>query len=250
MKGRAVIQATIDDAVPHIYSREQADAIIAGYPEHERDARAKGVPTLGSGRIYPVDEESIAYEPSDFEIPRHFVWIGGIDLGWDHPTAAVKCAWDRDCDAFYVTEAYKRSEATPLIHSGALRHWGEWLPWSWPADGLQHDKSSGVQLAQTYRDNGMKMLPEFATHPDGSRGVEAGIMQLLEAMQTGRLKVASHLVDWFHEFRLYHRKAGRIAKEFDDLMDATRYAWMMRRKAVQHGGRKQGKINYSLGQYV
>ena len=42
-------------------------------------------------------------------------------------------------------------------------------------------------------------------------------MEMLERMQTGRLKVFSHLQDWWQEFRLYHRKDSLIVKERDDL---------------------------------
>ena len=132
---------------------------------------------------------------------------------------------------FYVTQAYKRSEATPLIHAGALKPWGKWLSWAWPHDGLQHDKGSGKQLAESYREHGLEMMQEKATFPDGSNGVEAGIMEMLDAMQTGRFKVAAHLAEWWDEFRLYHREHGKVVKEYDDLMAATRYAWMMRRFA-------------------
>lgn len=248
MRGRAVIRATIDDAVPYIYSRQQADDIIAGYPAHEREARAKGIPTLGSGRIFPVADSEIEYDAATQKFPAHFVWGGGLDFGWDHPTAAVKTCWDRDADIFYITQAYKRSQQTPLIHAGALRPWGDWLPWAWPHDGLQHDKGSGEQLAQSYRDHGLNMMPERATFADGTNGVEAGVMEMLDAMQTGRFKVASHLSEWFEEFRLYHRDNGRIVKEFDDLMSASRYAHMMRRMFVRAGGKWGDVIEYpSLG---
>ena len=80
------------------------------------------------------------------------------------------------------------------------------------------------------------MMADRATFDDGTNGVEAGIMQLFDAMKTGRFHVADHLNDWFDEFRLYHRKNGKIVKEYDDLLDATRYAWMMRRQAVPMGG--------------
>jgi len=33
---------------------------------------------------------------------------------------------------------------------------------------------------------------------------------MLERMQTGRLKVFSHLSQWFQEFNLYHREDGLI----------------------------------------
>ena len=59
--------------------------------------------------------------------------------------------------------------------------------------------------------------------------VEAGFMDMLDRMQTGRFKVFRHLNDWFEEFRLYHRKDGKVVKEADDLMAATRYALMMLR---------------------
>lgn len=39
---------------------------------------------------------------------------------------------------------------------------------------------------------------------------EAGLMMMLDRMQTGRLKVAKHLHDWWEEFRLYHRKDGKV----------------------------------------
>ena len=65
----------------------------------------------------------------------------------------------------------------------------------------------------------------------GGNGVEAGLMDMLDRMQTGRLKVAKHLHDWWEEFRLYHRKDGKVFKENDDLMSATRYALMMLRHA-------------------
>ncbi|MES9868075.1 MAG: terminase family protein [Sedimenticola sp.] len=235
---RAYVQAGIADAL-HI-SPEERQKIIDGYPSHEREARAEGVPMLGSGRIYPFDEAMIRYDAGEFQIPKHFVWIAGLDLGWAHATSGVKCAWDRESDAFYVTNVYKRSEATPLIHAGALRQWGTWLPWAWPHDGLQTSKDTGQQLAQVYRDHGLNMLEERATFPDGGSSVEAGIIELQEAMQTGRFRVAKHLEDFWSEFRMYHRKEGRIVKENDDVLDAVRYAWMMRRHSKIEGQGRSG----------
>jgi phage terminase large subunit-like protein len=237
---RSDTNLTIEDA-QHIPADERAK-IIAGFPAHEREARAKGVPTLGSGRIFPVPESELQWQTT--ALPPHVVYLGGLDFGWDHPTAAVKCAWDKDSDTFYVITAYKRSEQTPLIHAGALRPLGDWLPWAWPHDGLQHDKGSGKKLSDQYRDQGLKMFRERATFPDGSFGVEAGLMEMLDAMQTGRFKVAAHLENWFEEYRLYHRKDGKVEKIYDDLLSATRYAWMMRRFAVPEGGEQYAEETY------
>ncbi len=86
-------------------------------------------------------------------------------------------------------------------------------------------------LAEAYKRLGVKMLAKHASFPDGSYGVEAGLMEMLDRMETGRFKVARHLGEWFDEYRTYHRKEGRIVKVRDDLMCATRYAHMMLRHA-------------------
>jgi phage terminase large subunit-like protein len=71
---RHVTTMTLDD-VDH-YTPEEKAKIAASYAAHEREARVKGVPTLGSGRIFPVTEETITIEKRDF--PRYFPRIGGI----------------------------------------------------------------------------------------------------------------------------------------------------------------------------
>ncbi len=226
-KHRKVTTMTIDDA--EHYSAEEKEKIVASYPAHEREARAMGIPSLGSGRIFPVPESDIKVNP--FDIPAFWPRINGIDFGWDHPTAGVQLAWDRDSDCIYVIRCHRASETTPVNHAAAIRAWGAWVPTAWPHDGLQHDKGSGEQLAKQYGKAGLKMLPERATFPNGSNGVEAGLMEMLERMQTGRWKVFSNMDDWFEEFRMYHRKDGKVVKERDDLLSASRYGMMMIRFA-------------------
>lgn len=224
---RSVTTMTIEDA--EHYTPEDRARIIASYPPHEREARTKGIPSLGSGRIFPVEEDLIRCEP--FEIPKHWVQIGGLDFGWDHPTAAANLAWDRDADVIYVTKGYRQREATPIIHAAAVKPWGDWLPWAWPHDG-NNDTAAGTNLATQYRAQGLNLLQERATFEDGSNSVEAGLMDMLDRMQTGRWKVFSTVGEFFEEFRLYHRKDGKIVKERDDLISACRYAHMMKRFAA------------------
>ncbi len=225
---REVFFMTIEEA--EHYTQELRAEIVAAYMPHDRDARALGVPVLGSGRVFPVQEETIRVEP--FLIPAHWPQINGIDFGWDHPFAAVHCAWDRDADVFYVCKEYRMREATPLIHAAAVKPWGEWIPTAWPHDGLAHDKGSGEQLALQYAVHGLAMLLERATFADGHSGVEAGLLEMLERMQTARWKVFSTCGGWFGEFRLYHREDGIVVKRMDDLISASRYALMMKRWAV------------------
>jgi phage terminase large subunit-like protein len=243
---RHITNMTIDDVLH--YTEEQKVQIIAAYPAHEREARAMGIPMLGSGRIFPV-AESVISEPPLEEIPRTWKQIIGMDFGWDHPTAAARIAYDETNDVLHVVSAYRQSEASPLIHSAAIKPWGSWIPVAWPHDALQHDKS-GEQYRKLYSDHGLQMLSTHAAYDDKrSNGVEEGLMDILQRMQTGRFKVDKTLSQWWEEYRTYHRKDGKVVKERDDLMSATRYAVMMLRYSIPAELAPRRKDRYASSGY-
>jgi phage terminase large subunit-like protein len=229
---RHKVVMTIDD-VEH-YSDQEKRTIIASYPKHELEARTKGIPVLGSGRVFPVEESKLAIDNRDF--PSHWPRIGGLDYGWSHPSAGVELVWDRDTDTVYVARTHRLTEASPIVHAAALRPWGKELRWAWPRDGNRETiEGAGIALAAQFREQGLNLLHDFAHYIEGtgqkSVSVEAGLMDMLQRMESGRFKVFKHLNDWWEEFRLYHRKDGKVVKEGDDLMCATRYAIMMLRFA-------------------
>ena len=223
-----VTQMTIEDA--EHYTPEERAKIIADYPEHEREARAKGIPTMGSGRVFPVTEESIREEAKN--IPDAWPRIAGLDIGTDHPTAAVWVAWDRDADCVHIYDTYRVSDGVIPIHASAIKARGQWIPVSWPHDAHKRDGAiTGEQFKALYEKEGVNMLSMHAQTKENGNSVEPAVADMLTRMRTGRLKVAAHLNDWWEEFRLYHRKDGIIVKERDDIMSATRYAIMMLRYA-------------------
>ena len=224
---QVLINMTIMD-VDH-YTAEEKQLIIAGYPAHERKARADGIPIFGSGMVFPVTEDLLYCDPMP-EIPKHFSQILGCDFGYDHPQAFVHGVWDRDTDIVYIVRGWKQRECSPVNAAGVVKRWGDWIPVAWPHDGYQHDKGGSCEeIAGQYRNAGLNMHEEHATHTSGGFGTEAGVMEMLERMQSGRLKVNRHFTEWFEEFRMYHRKDGQIVKERDDLMSATRMLIMMLR---------------------
>ena len=76
------------------------------------------------------------------------------------------------------------------------------------------------------------MLAEHATNSDGTNSVEAAVLDMLERMNDGRWRVFDGVCPlWMEEKRLYHRDEGKIVKEYDDLISASRYAMMMLRHA-------------------
>jgi phage terminase large subunit-like protein len=220
-----------DDA-PHLSEKVKED-LLASYPVHQRDMRTKGIPMLGHGRIYDLGEDYVTCDP--FPIPDHWMVINGMDFGWDHPQAHMQLAWDMENDAYYVTRAYKARKTSPAEAWSAVKIWAQNAPTSWPADGLQTEKGSGKQQKSYYEEAGFDMLEEPAFWEDGSRSVEPGLFELFDLMRRGKFKVFSGCRDWFEEFNFYHRDAkGKIVKTRDDLLDATRYAYMMRRYAIRY----------------
>src|SRR5271154_4583420 len=111
--GTHITQMTIHD-VDH-YTAEQRASIISSYPEYERDARTKGIPQLGSGRVFPIAESELVSDP--FNIPPHWPQLGGLDFGLDQSSAAIMVACDRDNDCLYVTACHRQRQQTPAMFS-------------------------------------------------------------------------------------------------------------------------------------
>ena len=140
---------------------------------------------------------------------------------------------------------YSQSGTGILQHAEAIKLRGSWIPVIWPHDGSQHDKGSGISLADQYRKAGVNFVGSHFQNPEGGLSVEAGLMSMLTRLQTGRLKVFSHLQEWFREFRIYHRKDGKVIRQNDDLMSATRYAIQSLRFATVNNW--QPRAEYSIG---
>lgn len=221
---------TWDDA-PHLDLKAR-EMLLDGVPDHEKDARSKGIPMLGSGAVYPISPSQYVVEP--FPIPAWWRRIAGIDFGINHPAAAAWIAYDADLDVVYVYDCWCMSNGDGAQHIAALRQRGEWIPVAWPHDGLQRDKWGGVVLAEQYRDSGANLLLESARYEDdkgGGQPREPATHQILERMKNGQFKVFSTCVPLLAELRMIHRKDGRINPVNDDIESAVRYAVMSLRFA-------------------
>lgn len=228
--------ASWNDA-PHLSEVDKA-RLSATYRAHERKARTEGIPMMGEGAVFPVDDEQITVDP--FKIPNHFARIKGCDFGIDHPAAGAELAIDRDQDIVYVIDCYRKANELPPYHAAWFNKTNRHVPVSWPHDGMNREKVGGRTLADAYRAHGVNMLTKSARYPKvpgedekgGPQPVEPVINDVLERMMTGRFKVFANLSEWFDEKRSYHRKDGIIVPRRDDILKATFYAHMMRRYAV------------------
>ena len=243
--GQSLSNATWDDASENItsikgekghLSEPVMQQILSAYSPHEREMRRYGRPSIGSGLIFPVSEEDLMIDPISIE--DHWPRIAAIDFGWDHPTAVVWCAVDNETDTFYVYDCYRASKASPAVHAEMIKQRPRFIPIAYPHDGNRRDSMGNPGLADQYRSHGCNFLLEHFTNPPalgqtkGSNSIEEGLMAMIQYMEDGRFKVFNTLSDWFEEFRMYHRKQGKVVAIRDDLMSATRYAFQSQRHAI------------------
>jgi phage terminase large subunit-like protein len=212
-RGAKYVQNITWDDVPHLSDADKAE-FLSTIPAYQRDARTRGIPVLGAGVIYPVEESAYLVEP--FELPPHWHRAYALDVGWQR-TAAVWGAYDPEQDTWSLYHEHYRGEAEPSIHAAACKAPGAWIRGVIDPAARGRSQDDGAALLDTYRQLGLDLTPAV-------NAVEAGIYQMLERLTQSRLKVFSTLTNWRKEVRLYRRdEKGRIVKTADHLMDATRY---------------------------
>lgn len=232
-RNKAVIIGGWNDA-PWL-TEESKIRMMEATPPHLREARSQGLPSMGSGSIYPIPLEEVLVQ--NFEIPPHFKRIYGFDVGWNN-TAAILLAQDPDDGTVYVTSEYKRGQSEPVVHADAIKRWGDWIPGEIDPASRGRSQTDGMQLFAQYRQHGLKLHI-------ANNAVEGGIYSVHELLAAGKLKFFKSCLELQKEYITYRRDdKGRIIKDNDHLLDALRYAIM----GLHHA--KQKPINSGRGPRV
>ena len=204
------------DEAPHL-TEEDKEAMLSSISPNLRDARTKGIPALGSGRVYPIHEEDIVV--NFLKIGTHWPRAFGMDFGWNR-TAVVWGAKDPTTGVLYIYGEYYQGEKAPYVHAHAIKERGFWIPGICDPRGDKSSERDGSKLIDEYRALGLELIP-------GDNSIQSGVARVLNMMESGLLKVVYNNEKWLEEFRVYRydtKDPNKIAKNQNDhLMDATRY---------------------------
>ncbi len=213
-RSTVVVEAGWDD-VPHIPEDKKIE-MLASIPEHERDARTKGIPSLGSGNIYRIPFEEIVIEA--FDIPDHWRRAYALDVGW-HTTACVFGAEDPETKIIYIYDELYMHQKKPEDYAKIIKLRGD-LKGVVDSASMQSNQADGKKIFELLQREGLDIdIPD--------KSVEAGIYEVWKKLGEGRLRVFKSCKNLKEEYNLYRRDLrGNIIKEKDHLMDAMRYLIM------------------------
>lgn len=204
------------DSAPHLDEKAKAE-LLESIPPHMREARTKGIPSLGSGAIYPVAMEDIEVQP--FEIPKHWPRAYALDVGWN-TTACIWGAKDPQDGTLYLYTEHYKGKVQPFEHAIAIKARGEWINGTIDPAARGRAQEDGKRLIDSYIELGLRLTP-------AKNAVEAGIYEVWRLLTIGQLRIFSTLQNLKAEMQLYRRdENGKIVKTFDHACDAMRYLVM------------------------
>lgn len=238
-RNKAVIQAGWDDA-PWL-TEEMKRRLYEDTPEHLREARSKGIPSMEAGNVFSTQLESVVCDP--FQIPDNWPRMYALDVGWNK-TAAVWAALDPNSDTLYFYDEHYQGQQEPHHHAYAIKSRGDWIHGVIDPATRGRSQVDGTKLWRLYKEHGLKLFL-------AKNEREAGIQALSQRFSTGKLRVFKTLRNFQKEYMLYRRDhSGQVVDENDHLMDAARYVVnnMHRMISRKQTGPANG-VNYKATKY-
>jgi phage terminase large subunit-like protein len=213
------------EEVPHLSEEEKAELLKTISP-HMREARTKGIPSMGAGSVYPIPEDDITIKP--FPIPEWWPRAYGFDVGGGGSVhgggknAVVWVVQDPDSDTYYLYSEHYEGHIIAPVHAEAIKARGKWVHGVIDSQAIQTSPTDGRNLLEIYEDLGLLIEP-------AQKAKEAGIQKIYQLLLSGRLKVFDTLKNWLNEYRQYSRDENQKIKDKqkDDLMDATNYLMLL-----------------------
>ncbi|EPT9873086.1 terminase large subunit domain-containing protein [Escherichia coli] len=259
--GRLYFQVATWDDAPHLTEDAKAE-LLAGYPAYQRELRSKGVPVLGSGAVYPFNDDEIRGNLSldtvrDNAYSYKLLWA--CDFGYSSsseadPSVLLLLAYSLEDDCIYAVkewnskqDSFKNRLAHMPEHMASIIKASEfpYAPLIVPHDGKKQIEGTNTTRIAEFKKLGINVLPavfeipfqltvgvfDAPKHP---RSIPWTIAYLNKLFSEEKLKLnVSNLKQLMNEFRIYQYKDnGDPTGGNDHHLDALRYGVV----SIKHKG--------------
>ncbi len=205
---------------PHLTEQAKAD-MLKMYPVYMRNARTLGLPMMGVGAVYPIDEERVFIAPLGFSIPPNWKRFAALDFGFIDPTAIGWFAIDPDSGVVYQYHEHYLSGQNVGVHALIIkaqnRLAGFDIPIAADPSGGGRSTANGDRTRQLYYEE--YQIPMVSAE----NAIETGISRVFQYMIDGNFKVYNTCVHARAEFRSYSRTKNGFSGP-DHMMDVWKYA--------------------------
>ena len=218
--------------VPYAHlSKDKREKMAKSYLPHERQARMEGIPSIGSGLVYPVGEEQFVVDAEECmrmwkgaSPPKFWPRIAAADPGGtpngSGKTAALHAAYDPDADCIWVYAEYYERFAPISSHVHAWSKKGNWIPIC--IDPAGASIIDGKAVYAEYVAEMRELNKDWPVHKADKR-MSLGRAELYDRMTSGRFKVISTCRNLLKEHRSYViNETGKWVGDHH-LLDCARY---------------------------
>lgn len=199
-----------------------AEATLFPFGAHDDmcDALSQGnahIQKAQIGGVFGVAEDDIRVDQFDFDAkwPRMY----GLAITWNEVSAVWMCR-QPETGQYYLYGEYSVYPTSPAQHSAAILKVGDWIQGVvTPTDIGRTDVKDGYSLIGKYRALGLKLdsIPE---------NEETMILDVQDALRSGKLKVFGNLAALLNQYRVYRRDdKGKLPTSSVGMIKAVLVAW-------------------------
>ncbi|HCT9982781.1 TPA: terminase family protein [Enterobacter hormaechei] len=251
--GRLYFQSATWNDAPHI-TPEDIEELKAGYPVWEHETRMKGIPTVGTGAIYPFSVKEVEGCLTHEEIkkePYRYKMLWSCDFGYSSredadPSTLVLCAYDEVDKKIYAIQEWnskKDVEANRLAHlpehmASVIKNSAfPYAPLLVPHDGKKQIEGTNTTRLSEFKRLGVNVLPTVfeipvqlkagaMDQPNHPRSLMWTLSHMAKLFHDGTLKLdVNKLPVLMDEFRGYRFDSkGEPIDRNNHHLDALRYA--------------------------
>ncbi|WP_162176377.1 terminase large subunit domain-containing protein [Enterovibrio calviensis] len=238
-QGLFIFHAGWDDA-PHLTETIKSE-LLAGIPEWEIPMRTKGLPSRGSGAIFPVDDDFISVP--DFEPQEHWPVIAGVDFGKSvDPSVVMFITKDPETETYFIFKEFflNVDKSVDAIANAIKTSQYPRIPVIVPHDANTAVEGGGMETkARLLRGLNCNVIRRVFNNPqfiqnkitncqEKNQGREGGLHWMAYGLKSGFIKVAADCMHWRRQKRsfFWKQRGGKTisASTHDDTIDASRYA--------------------------